>query len=389
MNDVVSRIINYCHPLTLWKISGALSSQIKQQQKPDTTHSFLAVMYFQIQERSDLLQVLKVWCEQHYKKLKPDPLNSKYNLFQKDVPTRFRIFAYENLKLKFTLKNLLAKAAKIDDMEFVNYLCNKELLWCSDIHMTILMKHGCYKREKLMPYLGKLSHYHGSSEQHLKAVKENILDRILKYDSERFGSGDNISELSVGRGLQGNERYPLYAIQRRAANNNNFELLENPRLYKHHMDSWLEEPILTVYRNGCKKPKILEYLNFTKEMLDELDPFSLMDSPSLDLVRYLREKGSNIADYFPQYYRALDIIEGKTTSITGPLSPELLAYVCQRVNVKPEQEAINQAFQSAVRMYSPDLIIYFYKDCTLPNKKEILLDRAKQDYDMLNWLETQ
>lgn len=325
-------------------------------------------------------------CETGYTKTKPDPIHSKYNLFQDDVPIKFRIFCY-NLNLRFTSESLLKKAAKISDFSFVEYIFDKELAWCSETHIFSLLKGGCHSPDRCLKYAKKYSVWHPEiAVSNLEGiVKQN---RHSRFVGERrlyqFQSDDE----AIGRCLNSTIQCDRAYVQQCAVQTNNLELFLNPDLYPRctRGNSLTRRQVLDTRH---KKSNILRYLQYTKEELE-----SILRPPhdklySLELIKYLQKQGCNTQEKFPYCSYVLnpvgDLPEG--------IYPDMVIYLHKRGKII-NQDDINKTFLVSIEEsryrngcyiqggYRPDVISYLYPLCSLENKRDSVLEVCTNDKDM-------
>jgi hypothetical protein len=354
--------------------------------------------------QSVLFEHIRDWCKESYIKTQPDSFHSKYNLFQDDVSTCIRVFAWERLSLQFTSQKMLAKAAKVKDFEFVEYILQKEILWCSPLHMTLLIKSACHSP-------GKVRHYTSKFKEWLPDYvnKKNIERMILSSRHDRLEYNESLEkeariferdDVCVVRGVSVPTKRSCKYIQRCAIQENNLALFLDPSLCDICIDDGQRMPREEILRQWHKGPDILKHLKYTTEELDSLKYYPEDIIQNLDYVRYLQEMGSKRLNEVPLCCCVLNC------SIPKDCNSELMMLLHKR-GVVISQENINKAYLFSVRKpkrcvdvniipdliihhsYRPDIIRYFYSLCDLSNKRELAIVAYVRDNGMLLWIEQQ
>jgi len=391
MQDITVRISEYCHPLLLWTlVDEAKRSFITRENWEEISAPSLTTFLVRAVLQLDLNSQLREWCERSTPKRKPDPVNSKYNLFRKPTPPGFRFFAFKSLKLTFSSISFLRKAAKCNDMLLVDFILDTEMAWYSSDHLAAIVKSGCYQGRNLQKYINSLKpHY---SRDYLSNLQEQSMEQRFK-SNKRIDSLFS-SKIAVGRGISicKKTKIRINLIQECAILQSNLELLEQPTLYKYHINSRCLTREQMIFDIAHRKPKVLRHLKCTKEELDCIRWFPTNDDiESLSLVRYLREMNAVAAREFPCCYAALDLLEGKSTESYEQLLPSLFVYVHRRVG-GASQGQINNIFRTLLNhwsSYRSDLIYYLYNLSNITSKKERTVVACKNDPDMLEWLTNQ
>lgn len=368
--DIIYEIAIRTHPIVIWRIYN----------EKDYAYSFTQLLLISIIKNNNLNDYFRSWCcDTAYVKMKPDPLRSKYNLFQNDVPTEFRIFAWNNLQLPFTSQAFLAKAIRINDHELVEYILNSEMAWCSESHILAILKSGSYTPYKALSYTYKY-----------RLWCPNILN--LAHITEdhhyaRFGdAGISWStvpkDILIGRGILTDLHLAKKYVQQCAIQENNLELFLNP-CYIEGNELTREQVLLCKHKSHT----ILQYLRYTKEELDTLKLLPPDTLKSLKFVKYLRDNNSIKVSKYKQCNYILDSLDGIACDMPKNIKPEVVMYA-HRHGVLINQHDINKAFIITCKQdsYRPDIIYYLYPYCSLDNKKELALEVATGDDDLSEWL---